>query len=256
MKAIAQFEEFLESLVEGSFRRLFGGRLEPVDFARRLGRVMDDNKRVTWDRPLVPNQYRIQLSPADYADVQGYVESLQRELAKFATDRAAERGYSMLAPAEVRIEQDEATAAGSFQVRASLVEVSPEQAPAMARPQEDFGQTRAMRPLEMPVGPTGFELLLLRGELNGHEASWALSGNRITVGRGLDNDIVLEDASVSRHHAELAREGGKLEVRDLGSTNGTWVNAGRVTAAALQPGDQIAFGAIHLEVTRGAEPTR
>ena len=66
MRALSQFEEFLEGLVEGSFRRLFRGRLEPVDLARRLGRVMDDNKRVTWDRPLVPNHYRITLSGADF----------------------------------------------------------------------------------------------------------------------------------------------------------------------------------------------
>src|SRR6266545_4546185 len=116
MKALSQFEEFLEGLVEGSFRQLFRGRLEPVDLARRLGRVMDDNKRVTWDRPLVPNQYRIALSSGDYADVQSFQESLQRELAKFASERAAERGYGMLAPAVVSIETDESLTAGNFQV--------------------------------------------------------------------------------------------------------------------------------------------
>ncbi len=103
MRALSQFEEFLEGLVEGSFRRLFRGRLEPVDLARRLGRVMDDNKRVTWDRPLVPNQYRITLAAADFADVQGFLDSLRRELEKFANDRASERGYSMLAPAAVSL---------------------------------------------------------------------------------------------------------------------------------------------------------
>ncbi len=251
MKALSQFEEFLEGLVEGSFRRLFRGRLEPVDLARRLGRVMDDNKRVTWDRPLVPNQYRIALSPSDHADLQSFQESLQRELEKFASDRAAERGYGMLAPAAVSIEADESLTAGNFQVYAAVVDVPAPSADeaAPAKP-EDFGQTRAMRPLEMPVGPTGFETVYLTATDGDHQVSWPISGNRLSIGRGLDNDIVLEDASVSRHHAEVTREGARLEIRDLGSRNGTWVNAARVSAAAIHPGDELALGTVHLEVSR------
>jgi|SRR5436190_6500323 len=250
MRALSQFEEFLEGLVEGSFRRLFRGRLEPVDLARRLGRVMDDNKRVTWDRPLVPNQYRITLSGADFADVHGFVDSLQRELEKFANDRAAERGYGLLAPAAVTIEPDETLPAGSFQVHAAVVDAPVEtQGPAPAT-LEDFGQTRAMRPLEMPAGPTGFESLYLVGAGGGQRISWPITGSRVTVGRGLDNDVVLDDASVSRHHAELTRDGSRIEVRDLGSTNGTWVNAARVSLATIHAGDEIAFGTIHLEVSR------
>lgn len=250
MRALSRFEEFLEGLVEGSFRRLFRGRLEPVDLARRLGRVMDDNKRVTWDRPLVPNRYRITLSAADFSDVQAFADSLQRELEKFANDRAGERGYGLLAPAAVSIEQDESLSAGTFQVHASVVDVPLEAGESTPAALEDFGQTRAMRPLEMPAGPTGFESLYLVGTSGGQPASWPITGSRLAVGRGLDNDIVLEDASVSRHHAELTREGSRLEVRDLGSTNGTWVNAARVVAATIHAGDELAFGTVRVEVSR------
>jgi hypothetical protein len=254
MKAIAQFEEFLEGLVEGSFRRLFGGRLEPVDLARRLGRVMDDNKRVTWDRPLVPNNYQITLAESDFSGVRDFADSLARELEKFANDRASERGYSMLAPAQVTISPDGGLPGGTFQVRATLLDaqVTPGAADGGPVQPEDFAQTRAMRPLEMPLGPTGFESLHLSGEVGGRRMSWPLAGSRVTVGRGLDNDIVLDDASVSRHHAELTREGGRIQVRDLGSRNGTWVNAARVTAATMGVGDEVAFGAVQLEVMRRA----
>jgi pSer/pThr/pTyr-binding forkhead associated (FHA) protein len=70
------------------------------------------------------------------------------------------------------------------------------------------------------------------------------------VGRGLDNDVVLEDASVSRHHAELVRQSGHTEIRDLGSKNGTWINARRITVSPISPGDQVAFGAVQVEVAR------
>jgi hypothetical protein len=259
MRALAQFETFLETLLEGSFRRLFRGRLEPVDLARRLGRVMDDSKRITWDRPLVPNRYRMLLAPADYSDLETFAEALRHELEKYAVERAAEQGYAMLGPAEVLIEPDPALQPGSFRVEASVVGTSPAALEVGAAereppPDDDFGRTRAMRPVEMPVGPTGFEPLYLTGLCGGRRVSWSLSGTRITIGRGLDNDIVLEDASVSRHHAEITREGGRAEVHDLGSTNGTWVNAARVTVSLIHPGDQLAFGAVHLEVARRPHP--
>ena len=257
MKAIARFEEFLEGLVEGSFRRLFGGRLEPVDLARRLGRVMDDNKRVTWDRPLVPNHYQITLSETDFAEVRGFADSLARELEKFAEERAAERGYQLTGPAEVTLSADGGLPAATFQVRATLTDAPPASEPVRPADQsvvaaEDFSQTRAMRPLEMPLGPTGFETLFLAGSVSGRQMAWPLSGGRVTIGRGLDNDVVLDDASVSRNHAELTREGGRMQIRDLGSRNGTWLNAARVTVASVSAGDELAFGAVQLEVTRRA----
>jgi hypothetical protein len=212
---------------------------------------MDDSKRVTWAQPLVPNQYQILLSPTDFADVQSFVGALERELARFTAERAAERGYSLLAPAAVSIVADASLQAGAFAVRATLVDTPPRPAAgAGAAAPEDFGATRAMRPLEMPEGPTGFDPLFLDGEVGDRRVAWPLARARLTVGRGLDNDIVLDDASVSRHHAEITRDGGGTQIRDLGSTNGTWVNAGRVTVAALHAGDQVAFGAVHLDVTR------
>jgi pSer/pThr/pTyr-binding forkhead associated (FHA) protein len=175
-------------------------------------------------------------------------------LEKFAAERAVERGYQMLAAPEVTLASDGGLQTGTFQVRAMLVDVPARPQPASedGKPPEDFSQTRAMRPLEMPLGPTGFETLYLAGAIGGREQAWPLSGGRLTVGRGLDNDIVLDDASVSRHHAELTREGGRLQVRDLGSRNGTWVNAARVTVSGLGAGDELAFGAVQLEVTRRA----
>ena len=268
MKALARFEELLQQMVEAPFRRVFGGRLEPVDLARRLGRVMDDNKRVTWERPLVPNQYAIALAPKDYEDVQGFVEALQRELERFVAERAAERRYSLLAAPRVTIGSESALSAGVFTVRATMIDAvqvpsgrsgrGPESAAGAAAgealtPEE--ARTRAMRPLEMPLGPTGMDVLYLVGTVNGRHQTWPLSGKQVRIGRGLDNEVVLDDASVSRHHAEITREDGVLEVRDLGSTNGTWVNAGRVDVAAVEAGDQIAFGAVHLEVARRPEPS-
>ncbi len=75
-----------------------------------------------------------------------------------------------------------------------------------------------------------------------------LSGERIRIGRELDNDIVLPDPSVSRHHAELVRDGNRWKVRDLRSTNGVQLNRIAIEEAPLQAGDRLTVGAFELTV--------
>jgi ABC-type multidrug transport system ATPase subunit/pSer/pThr/pTyr-binding forkhead associated (FHA) protein len=70
-----------------------------------------------------------------------------------------------------------------------------------------------------------------------HEA-----GERLRIGRGADNDIVLADMLASRNHAELHRTAEGYEVVDLGSRNGTFHNGQQVARAALRPGDMVSIG--------------
>jgi FHA domain/Domain of unknown function (DUF1707) len=66
---------------------------------------------------------------------------------------------------------------------------------------------------------------------------------RVTIGRASDCDCLLSDATVSRHHAELRRDGERWLLRDLGSRNGTRVNGMRVLEATeVHPGDRVALG--------------
>src|SRR3954454_8456289 len=66
----------------------------------------------------------------------------------------------------------------------------------------------------------------------------------VLIGRGPDSDFVIRDATVSRRHAAIHREGYDWFVEDLGSKNGTRVNGRPVSRrAAIAPGDELAFGA-------------
>ena len=64
----------------------------------------------------------------------------------------------------------------------------------------------------------------------------------LTIGRHSENDIVLRDSSVSRHHACIMREGENLFVTDKGSRNGTIVNGLKVESVRLEDGDVIRIG--------------
>jgi pSer/pThr/pTyr-binding forkhead associated (FHA) protein len=64
----------------------------------------------------------------------------------------------------------------------------------------------------------------------------------VTVGRSPESDIFLDDVTVSRRHAEIARGDSGYRIRDVGSLNGTYVNRVRVDAVDLRNGDEIQIG--------------
>src|SRR5262245_42273309 len=69
----------------------------------------------------------------------------------------------------------------------------------------------------------------------------------IRIGRGESMDVLIDNVSVSRRQAEIREENGAWTVRDLGSSNGTFINGQRLTADhRLRPGDEISFGKFSL----------
>ena len=83
---------------------------------------------------------------------------------------------------------------------------------------------------------------------------WSLPGSRMLVGRahgGVGAGLELNDDSVSRRHAEVVAVAGRWEVRDLGSTNGTWVGGRRLSAGegvGVGEGEVVRFGSVELAV--------
>ena len=79
-----------------------------------------------------------------------------------------------------------------------------------------------------------------------------LPGHARTLGRATGADFIVDAALVSRVHCRItALPSGELEVKDLESTNGTFVNGTRVDQARLAPGDRIQVGRMELIALRG-----
>ncbi|HKG54950.1 MAG TPA: FHA domain-containing protein [Anaerolineales bacterium] len=86
-----------------------------------------------------------------------------------------------------------------------------------------------------------FQLIMRSGPTPG--AAFTLEGDQITIGRDSVNEVVINDAEISRRHARLTFQGGKYVLEDLGSTNGTFVNGQRLAGPrVLKPGEVVSFG--------------
>ncbi len=85
------------------------------------------------------------------------------------------------------------------------------------------------------------------------DQTFELSGDSVTIGRLSDNQIYLEDNTISSHHAELILKGEDYVVRDLNSTNGTRVNGQRVVETCLYHGDVITFGNLQLQYSSSSK---
>jgi hypothetical protein len=205
------FERRLERLVEGVFARAFKSSLRPVELGRRLIREMDDQRTVNVQGNVAaPNHFTITLGPDDHAQFAEIEESLLRALADEARNHAREESYVFMGPVEIHLNRDPDLGVGSFGLS--------------ARFKEGAG------------GTAGGAVVLEDGR------RFPLSDAALTIGRATDATVRVSDTSVSRRHAEIRPAGGGWTVVDLGSTNGTRVNGGRVKEHGLVDGDELAFG--------------
>jgi len=93
------------------------------------------------------------------------------------------------------------------------------------------------------------KLVVLTEGLTGR--SHELSADRTTIGRAEDNTFQVPDPSVSSHHCEVLLSSGELRVKDLNSTNGTYINEEQITEAVLKPGQVLRLGRIEIRLEDG-----
>lgn len=98
------------------------------------------------------------------------------------------------------------------------------------------------------------EVTLVAVQADGQKREVRMKRSRLLVGRKPECDIRVPVPSVSREHCEIVLEGGKVKVRDLGSSNGTYVNRERVQEAELGPGSMLGIGPAVLVVRIDGEP--
>jgi len=244
---IGQFEERLERAVEGFFARLFRSGVHPVEIGKRLQRVMEDGKTVALRRTYVPNVYRITVSTQDYERLAPLEAKIIEELEIFVGEVARQRQWALPDSPRVSFAADAKLSTGEFRITAEAVALRGE---GERQPQ------RVAVPKPTVVAPEPAPTRVDEGKpclvmiTDGRPVKTVAVDRRIRIGRQSDNDLVVVDPGVSRHHAEVINSGGSCTLHDLGSTNGTYVNGSVVREHALRDGDQISLGSTVVEFRR------
>ncbi len=209
---------------------------------------MEAERLATADRTLVPNRFVVHLHPDDLEGFGDMTTSLASELADGALVFARARRYTLVDRPRVTLFADSAVERTDIRVTARFAdpiagshgnpspfgEIGHEPGPSVAV----HGDTMVFT-VPRPSAPAARLRIVDR---DGQEQVHEFDGSGMTIGRAADNDLVLPDSRVSRHHARIAGRRGTLVYADLGSTNGSRVNGVQVGELVLGAGDRIELG--------------
>ncbi len=261
---LAAVERFFERLFERPAARLFQARLEPVHLQRHLERAMEAQRRMEGRRAYVPSRYRIRLHPSDLAALEVPGGSLAVDLAETLHAHARRRGYLLTARPQVLLAAGDGIPPGEVQVDTEAV--------SMPRRTTIGGGPGGLHGTEPPPPPASYEggrrepdgtavyrapttnppKAVLAVQIPGRPPARVPIQHTLRIGRALDNDLVLPDERVSRHHGQISVRMGMLVYRDLGSTNGSFLNGSGVTEIALGPTDVLQLGGSSLTIESGS----
>ncbi len=274
MGVFDRVERGLERAVHGVFAKAFKAEVQPVEIASAMRRAMDDRAAVVGHgRTFVPNLFAIELAPTDFERLMGFSDMLTDELVASAQEHAESQRYQPGGPIQVSFVSKEDLETGVFRVRPSIAKgaapavpaakgappvASPTSNPPASDPSgagpaavEDWAWAPAAG---VPVPPAPKPAAPSTPRTHPAQRPWLeVDGDRypllsaITVlGRDNTADVILDDPGISRRHTEIrvTTDGPHLvaSIRDLGSTNGTFVNGERITSQRLTDGDRVNVG--------------
>lgn len=243
MGVLSGLEGSLEKYIEGFFKDTFGGRVQPVEIAKRLAREMRNCRRVSINHIYVPNQYMVHLNPSEWEKISAFGTLLSEELQEYIRQKAKEKKYTLTGVPSVSFTRDESLDEGMLRLESGFSE-----APALEEPtalDRDIEHTQRFFPVKDIVRADAAPLVygILEVDAGPDQGkTFPLSEITILMGRREGCQIILNDTSVSRRHARLELHRGRYTVQDLGSTNGTRVNGVKITTKVLEPGDVLTLG--------------
>lgn len=192
--------------MDGIAAKLFRGRIHPLELAAKLIREADLVLADGPAGPVAPNRFRVAIGGETAADADP--RPAETVLAETITETAIERGWRLEGPVEVEIL------------------VTPGETGVRVEASVQHGTSEPWAFLDLPTG----EALAIRP-------------NRAIIGRSASGDVHIASDHVSRQHALVWREAGRIWLADLGSSNGTRLNGQPIDRPTeLFAGDAVALG--------------
>lgn len=225
-----RLEARLQALVEGGVARLFSERMTPHDLAFRLEEAMRSG--VYYDaeaRAVAPNLFTLRVHPEHCQRLQAN-QALLNDLTDAVRAASQEAGFYFDSPVIVRVSPASELEYGEIQV---LAQNSSENLPTTVSVEVAHSNGKMTLPENAFLIVDGTHIFPLVQPV-------------INIGRGPENQLVVNDRHVSRLHAQLRVVAGRFVIFDLGSSGGTWVNGERVQQYTLRPGDVITLSVVPL----------
>ena len=210
---LKKVENGLEKLFDRTLSRPFKSTLQPIEIAARIVREIDLTRRLSAQGPVSPNSIKLWLSARDAERFDGFQRALVAELEETVRQHALNEGYGFVGPVSVEVFIDDDVKAGDVLVKTAFT-----------------GGTSEPR------------LLASDGR------SFTIGTEPLIIGRSPAVGVVINDPNVSRQHAEIWRTDQGVALRDLGSTNGTYVNGHRIEAVSLSPRDDVTIGPLRFRI--------
>ncbi len=213
---LRRLEDALASVIDGGLARLDGGGVHPLEIAQRLQREMAEGRLLGMDVPYAPNRYTDRLGEDELEHLGELTPENSQQIARHLEEYAEREGWAIGDGVRVRIES------GGREGRIEVTHAMEEDAP-------------------------GATLQVVAGQAD--RGSFEVA-ERALIGREAVCDVTLEDLAVSRRHAEIEWTYQGYVIRDLGSSNGTFVNTTELDETLLADGDLIEVGLVQLRFRR------
>jgi FHA domain len=236
--------------------RKFGRTVEPKaglttsQLIDRMKRLIDERARDEGRQGrIVPHHLKLKVEWGTHSDAPPeIIKDLEHEILAAAIDHINDHRYRTLATVKVETEVDIFTTGisvdptfGEFEDKLRAEDEAKRQA-GMEAPHR--GSLEKAPEVRMVARVT------MRGDVREVPLSMKLGGKRLSVGRVSDNELSLNDSSVSKIHAAITmNQQGTLLVADTGSTNGTFINGRRISygeARQIEDGDVVGFGDVEV----------
>ncbi|HWQ83151.1 MAG TPA: FhaA domain-containing protein [Anaerolineales bacterium] len=227
---LAQIETRLQSLIEGSAARFFTRSTPEQNLAQRLANEVLRGLHQGADGILVaPNLYTLFVSPEHLDELQAN-PGLFDQLSQTLEEAAAQAGVSFSSPPVLRVYPETS-------LRGHEITIHSQDSLADLAQTSELSQDELLHGGEFP--PNAF--LIVDGV-----RTFPLRRSVINIGRRSDNHLVVDDARVSRVHAQLRAVRRRYLLFDLDSTGGTFLNGERIRQATLSPGDVITLAGVPM----------
>ena len=221
IRRLSDFERFVRRAVEGSIDRLLLQENDLLLIARQLISTADSSEV----KGIAANDYLIKMGPGILDKIGDNKNEVAEELKQLLEGYLLERGRSMREPIKIELIQESSLQPNDFIIESNHLESEHEST-------RRYPRSGAKNLRELLSEQRAYLII-------GGKRHLPINKAVLTIGRHLDNDIVIESSSVSRHHAQVKWRYGQFILHDLSSRTGTRINGHLVSDSILKPGDVI-----------------